>query len=445
MIKHRLIKLLIMCLCISLVLVGCGEEKENENKIISGSNITPFAKKTNQTHSSDGKVHVSGVLMSVNTASKRAVVADMDDGNMYEITYSGGTDIRDRYDSVIAASQLQVGVVYEFACDGNGKADKIMPLKSAWSNSGITAFDIDLDAGTLKVGSGLYKLADNFVCLSLGEKIMPQEVIGIDEITINGKDKVIYSIVVDKGHSYVELTGVTAFLDGYVAIADKTVLPVSLNMLVTVPEGESTITLQKGDIIATKKLNLGRNATAIEDFSEYQQQAVKTGTVKLNIIPKDAVLRVDGNVKDHTQPFNVSYGTHTISIIADGYSGYSGRMVIASETFSKDIVLSAEAATEASTEASLTGGYYVRVNAPTGVAVYVDSAYVGIAPVAIEKKAGTRVVTLTKEGYESKSYSINITNTAGDVKYEFPELIPTVKTEATTVAKPTASTVKATQ
>lgn len=45
-----------------------------------------------------------------------------------------------------------------------------------------------------------------------------------------------------------------------------------------------------------------------------------------------------------------------------------------------------------------------------------------MAPVSVEKKAGTMVIALTMAGRQTKSYSVNIPNATGDLNYSFPAL-----------------------
>lgn len=408
-----------------LVAVGCQKEEKNPPRLIPGSSITPIAQKeTNAQNKKGDEIILTAVLTRQNLEQQTLVVTDIEDGNLYELQYAGGTDIRDKYNTIIAASQLKPGQIYEITCSVQGKASRIIQSAQSWENKGINRFSLDKEQGTFTVGSGVYKLSDKTVYLSGGEEILPEEIVDTDELSICGKDKTIYSVTVDKGHGYIELTGINAFLDGYITVGSQKVLPVVLNMVITAPEGTYALYLQKGSQSAMRTVTVERNKTLTADFSEYEQESLQSGTIKLNITPENAVLTVDGVVRNHNNLFNLTYGTHTLIIRADGYETYSGKIVVGSSYFNQEISLTPVTSTSAQSteETDRTSGYYIRITEPVGASLYVDSIYAGIVPVSIPKTSGKKVITLTKTGYTSKSYTLNINNASGDVSYAFPAL-----------------------
>lgn len=419
--KHRSFILLTILTVIIVLVSGCGgNEKQKPSKGITPvENLTQSAGNT----TAEGII-IHGVLVSVDEEHKEMVIANIEDGNRYKLTYTGGTDIRNKYKDVIAISQTKVGRIYEFACDENGKASRMTEWNKYWMSENISRFEVDSENNRISVGNTVYELSEDAVIMSGEDALFPSEIVSVDKISVYGKDKTVYAIIVESGHGYIELKGIDAFLDGYVTYADN-VAKVSMNMVLTAPEGEYDLVLQKGGQTATQHIKLGRGDITSVDFSSFQPETVQTGTVKLNITPESAILMVDGSVKNHLQPFNLAYGVHTVTIIADGYDTYSARMVIKSSYFNKaiELVQTSTAGTTAPTESSLTNGYVIKINGPAGAAVYIDNAYVGIAPLSINKTAGTKLVTLSKAGYQSTSYNIKIANTAGNVEYTFPELI----------------------
>ena len=68
--------------------------------------------------------------------------------------------------------------------------------------------------------------------------------------------------------------------------------------------------------------------------------------------------------------------------------------------------------------------FYVSIDAPEGVEVYVDGNYVGLSPARCKKTAGSHVIILRKSGYQTRSYTIDLDDEKKDVAYSFSELIP---------------------
>jgi len=66
--------------------------------------------------------------------------------------------------------------------------------------------------------------------------------------------------------------------------------------------------------------------------------------------------------------------------------------------------------------------YYVTIDAPSDVELYVDGNYVGITPCSFKKEAGSHVITLRKTGYTSKSYTIQIDEEETNISYSFLDL-----------------------
>lgn len=417
-------KFIILTIIVAIIalMTGCGDNKKPVTK--------PTQKPSGSIGSLDNKIPGSegiimhGVLVSVDEKEKRMVIADIEDGNRYQLTYTGGTDIRNRYKDIIAISQTKVGRIYEIACDKDGRASRMTEWDKYWMSENIGKFEMDSENNRIKVGNTEYNLSEAAVIMSGEDALFASEVVSVDKISVYGKDKTVYAIIVESGHGYIEVTGINAFLDGYITY-NNNVSKVSLNMILTAPEGEYDLVLQKDGQTATKKVNVHRGEIMSVDFSQYEPVTVQSGTVNISIVPDGALLMIDGVVKDYSKSFNLAYGTHTVAIIADGYETYNAKMVIASPFFNKTIELKKESeqTTTAPTSEKLTDGYVIKINGPSGASVYIDNAYVGVAPLSVSKTEGTKLVTLSQAGYKSVSYNIKITNTAGNVEYTFPEMI----------------------
>ena len=89
----------------------------------------------------------------------------------------------------------------------------------------------------------------------------------------------------------------------------------------------------------------------------------------------------------------------------------------------KTTAASEKTTTAASTTAS--GSYNIIITSPEGAGVYVDSVYVGTVPCSFKKTAGTKTITLTKNGYNTISYSITVGDSAGNLTYAFPDMVKT--------------------
>ncbi len=428
LIYKAMYRLVALFLAASLLVVmpGCSNDnKRQESNFIPGSSILPPPKKpvTDATVNNSDEIVIKGVLTSLNSDSKKMQFVDIVNNVEYEVPYNGGTDIKNRYGTVIAAATMKTGEIYNVTCDSKGNAKTIYGASDSWERDGITGLEIDEKAKKLAVGALEWSYAAYTTVMSGSDKISIASLVAQDEVTVRGIDKTVYSISLDKGHGYLKLTGIDAFVGGYVSVGKQQLLQITSGMVITAQEGSHNIELQNGSLRADKMVNIEKNQEAGLDFSEYIKPAVQNGAVKFLITPEDAILTIDGKETDYSDIVNLSYGTHKIGVKASKYVPYTENYTVKTAYETKIIDLTSGDSTKASSSASGTGSYNVKVTAPVGATLYVDSVYVGVIPCTFKKKAGNRIVTLSKAGFSTVSYTISISDEKGDVTYAFPDMV----------------------
>ncbi len=97
----------------------------------------------------------------------------------------------------------------------------------------------------------------------------------------------------------------------------------------------------------------------------------------------------------------------------------------AASTSSTASATDTSASTTASTAADvISDTQKMYVECPEGAEVYIDGIYVGIAPITfIKPTAGSHVVTLSKNGYKTKSYTVSVYGDERDVTLSFSDLV----------------------
>lgn len=422
---YRLVALFLMT-SLLVVAPGCSNNgRDGESNIVPGSSILPPPKKpvTDATMNASDEIVIKGVLTKLDIDNKKMNFADIEDNVEYEVPYSGGTDIQNKYGTIIAAAAMKLGGIYNVTCDSKGIAKTIYGAADSWERDGITGIEIDEKNKTLTVGALQWNYVSHTSVMSGEEKISIASLVDQDEVTIRGVDKTVYSISLDKGHGYLKLTGIDSFIGGYVSVGKQQFLQITSGMVITAQEGRHNIELQNGSLRADKMVTIEKNQEASLDFSEYVKPAVQNGTVKFLITPKDAILTIDGKETDYSDIVNLSYGTHKIVVKASKYVTYTENYTVKTAYETKIIDLTSTDSTKASTSSGNTDGYNVKVTAPVGATLYVDSAYVGVIPCTFKKKSGNRIVTLSKQGFSTVSYTISVSDEKGDVTYAFPDMV----------------------
>ncbi|MBO5552412.1 MAG: PEGA domain-containing protein [Lachnospiraceae bacterium] len=98
-------------------------------------------------------------------------------------------------------------------------------------------------------------------------------------------------------------------------------------------------------------------------------------------------------------------------------SGYSG----SSSSDSSSSGSSSEAEIPAY-ESSIVYGSRIYIDAPETAEVYFDGIYKGIIPCSFVKESGTHVITLRKDGYETRTFTITLDTTKENETYSFSAL-----------------------
>jgi hypothetical protein len=428
--------IILMTLVVSIGLMACKSSKSNA--ITPGSSILPAPSKsvTEASTTNVNEIQFAGVLTYLNTSDYKMHLVDIDTGTEYEVAYTGGTDIKDKYKQIIAAINMKMGAIYDVTCNKSGKAVSIFESATAWEVSNITDFTIEENSRKITAGASSYNYDSHAVVLSNANKISVAQLVPQDEVTIRGVDNTVYSISVDAGHGYITFTGITSFIGGYASLGTKKLYQVTDNMLATAPEGTYTVEMQKGSLTGYKTVTVSRDQQITVDFSECTTEATKSGAVKFLVTPANAIMSIDGVEVDYSEPLSLSYGKHRVVLSANHYERYVEVFTVNSVYQTKVIDMnsssgatsstsstSATKGSSSTTSANLTDGYSVNVTEPKGAALYVDSVYIGIVPCTFDKTKGNKTITLSKSGYATVSYTISIANATGNLTYSFPDMV----------------------
>ena len=108
-----------------------------------------------------------------------------------------------------------------------------------------------------------------------------------------------------------------------------------------------------------------------------------------------------------------SYGVHTGSS-----SGSSSSSVYSGSSLSS----SGSSSVSSDNAVSIVHGSRIYIDAPETAEVYFDGIYKGIVPCSFIKESGTHVITLRKDGYEPRTFTVTIANSSENETYSFSEL-----------------------
>ena len=433
----------------------------------------------------------TAIVISLDKDNKIAVLQSITTGEKLILTYTGGCDIRSKYDEIISIAQVELGEIVDFTYVASKK--KLYSMKvsdTAWEYKDVRNLHINELESTMSIAKDKYQFSNLLVILSEGEKAMLMDINPADTLILRGIGKQVCSIVIDKGHGYVKLEDEEYFIGGFVEVGQEAVKPVTENMMLVVPEGNYILYISKDGIGGSKSITVNRNEEIVVDVGGLKGAEIQKGGVKFNITPKEAKLYVNGVEMEHEELITLKYGSHKIQITAKGYENYSGVLKVKevlkeldiqleenedkkdttvtptdkvsptptiTETPEKGTVTPAvtpevtkkptltpevnvispgeegddnsipnEAAGDEDTSdkgTTSTGSGRIYITAPDGAEVYFDGNYVGLVPLSFRKASGTHTITLSKEGYKTKSYTVNLTEGSEDTTYTFSDMV----------------------
>lgn len=336
---------------------------------VSGCALSsPFTQALTSTEETESEIDtfsdyqtISGVVIALDTGEKTMSVFNVSNQETKEFTYSGGTNVRNKYGDGISMTQVRVGEIVDIEYEKvNGRIKELHISSEAWELSNITSFSMDRTNKTIQAGSGLYRYNSNIAIVSEGQLVEPTEISDQDELTIKGYGTTAYSIIITKGHGYVSLENEEAFFGGILTIG-KIAKKITSNMIVIVPEGEYTLEIVSGNLKGTFPIRVTRNEELTVDVKSFVGDAKKVGTVQFQVQPETAVLYLNGKKTSYKEVATLDYGTYTIRVEADDYVTFIEKYTVFSSYQEKKIVLesnipesSAETSVESETETSST-------------------------------------------------------------------------------------------
>ena len=462
--KRYLLLILICILCLSLA--GCERRRKKGAATTTEETTEEVGLKE------DGKTF-TGVIEHIDVTNNMLTFINVMTDERIGLLYYGGVRITNKYGDIMALSSLGVGEVVDICYDDQElKLISLAVNPQAMRYEDITGFEIDTLEKKLKTTSAEYSYTDMVVVSGDKGLISIDELVNLDVIDMVEYDGKLCSVILKKGHGYLKLEDFDSYLGGIVEVGDV-IAPVEEEMLLTVPEGDYELKIIKNDHSGTRLVSIKRNEETKVSLEALQIEPDKKGQCLFEITPKgiSPQVYVDGSLLDLSKDVELIYGKHRILIVCDGYEDYmayfnvdqpykifkfiltadgTGGTTAASteedsteedstttvpastteENSSSETASDTESEvvtteTEATTTEDSPGGNVKRtitISAPAGAKLYVDGKYVGNTPCSFTKTAGSHIITLTRTGCMTVSYTVTAVDNGQDDTYSFDDL-----------------------
>lgn len=353
-------------------------------------------------------------------------------GRRYTLSYDGTTRLYDKYGESVSMDQLPKGSIVDVTFLKSKKHLTTMQLSGkAWKYENVERYEINTVRGEVSIGSEVYKLSPHTQYLSGGRDIELMDLNPTDIVSFQGLDSTVLSVTVEKGHGYLRLVNDTNFVGGWIEIGQTQIQRITEDMLLVVAEGSYQVNISHNGGGGIKNVIINRNEETTLDIGDLVIPEPEKGMVIFTLSPSSAEVYIDGVKTSIAEPVTLEYGIHQLIAKADGYKSVTQYIRVNQESVGVNVVLDPirdeeeEESSESSTEPETTTDYYkVYIDAPEQAEVYLDGNYVGISPCSFKKAAGSHVITLRKNGYQTRSYTVQIDDEEKDISYSFVDLVP---------------------
>lgn len=399
-------------------------------------------------------------------------------GKRYALYYDGTTNVESQYGEVMSVVQLPIGEIVDLSYSAHSKIVQQMTVSTdTWTYTDVTKFSFDKAQKVLQLLEEKYRYTDALVVAS-GDKVVElMDITDQDTLTIKGYNRVVTSIIIEKGHGYLRLLNDEYFVGGWIEVGQSIIKPISSEMLLLVPEGDYHVRLTNEGNTGEVDVTVRRDEETEIDLSEIEIEKVVTGMLSFIITPNYAELEIDGKPMSYADLIELSYGVHRIVVKSLGYktltkdikigaplaeieieleevseddsssssSGNSSSSTSSSSTTlsttipsssdlwntllnqltSSSVIYpntSSSGSSSSSSSAVTSAESRVYIDGPQGAEVYLDGSYIGIAPCNFKKVTGTHVITLRANGYQTKSYTVNVDDDGNSVTFSFSAL-----------------------
>ncbi|MCR5507111.1 MAG: PEGA domain-containing protein [Lachnospiraceae bacterium] len=411
---------------------------------------------------------ILALLIDINEKDRIMDLQDISTGKIYELPYEEGIKITGQYGDAMTLPQVTPGQVFELYYSRSArKLTEIKVSDKIWTYTGVTRFSFDERRKAMTIGDEVYKFTKDLMLFSQGKKVGIMDITEMDTLIVRGIDKQILSVVVDKGHGYLRILNDAYFVGGWIEIGQDIIKPITEDMLIPVGEGSYTVKVTNRGYAGQEDVTIVRDKEFPIDLSKIEIEEVAIGHVMFKINPDYARLYIDDEITDFEERVPLEYGVHSVRVECAGYHTIGSNIKVGSEYAEIDITMDEESddgssassssssgtrsssstsgtvssdtvmqnvsnngiSTSSSSSSSsssnvpvISGTQKIYIEQPSGAEVYLDGNYIGIAPVSTGKVTGAHVITLSRDGYKTKSYTVSIANDGNDVTFSFSAL-----------------------
>ena len=156
------------------------------------------------------------------------------------------------------------------------------------------------------------------------------------------------------GHGSLKLVNTSVFDGSYIQVGSKVFAQITGEMTIEIPEGTYTAAVANNGYGGSTEITITRGQETVLDLETLKGEGPKYGSILFAVNVEGAWLQVDGQLVDYSQPVELQYGVHTLTVTADGYDTYSKKLFVNSPEATIAIGMTGESGSSSTTTGSET-------------------------------------------------------------------------------------------
>lgn len=250
-------------------------------------------------------------------------------GMEYRFYYGTGTQFFDKYGNRSTMAAFPLGslvTIGEQTLDGT--LSEVQLSDEAWVYEDITRFSVNEEKNMLMIADRKYRYKDNTYVFSGDEKVDMTGIRQGDTLTVVGIDKQILSVNITTAQGTLALKNTSLFEGSFLQLGKKIFTEITPDLTLQVPEGKYTLTVANNGWGGSKKIKIKRGKTTTVDLNELKGEGPQYGKIKFSIDVEDALLLVDGKQTETGKTLKLTYGSHDVTVYADGYDVWKRNLYV---------------------------------------------------------------------------------------------------------------------
>lgn len=363
----------ILPVCMMLLLAGCGK---SSNTVVTGTYYNPSKNAENTAQTAGTEADANDVLDAMEQGTEQEgtsigadlflitnndmqaeclILTQLNSGKQYMYNYTIGTRFLDKYGNRTPVSGFDAGRIIRVGeKDKQGRLVEAQISDLAWEYPDVTRYSVDEEHGAFKIADTNYSYDEDLLVVSDGSPLQLSDLTALDTLRVVGIDKKIYSISVTTGHGSLKLVNTGVFDGSYIQVGSKVFAQITGEMSIEIPEGTYTAAVANNGYGGSTEITITRGQETVLDLETLKGEGPKYGSILFAVNVEGAWLQIDGQLVDYSQPVELQYGVHTLTVTADGYDTYSKKLFVNSPEATIAIGMTGESGSSSTTTGSET-------------------------------------------------------------------------------------------